>query len=111
MKEDTQIDWSKTEDILTAAIPFDRSYSPERPVMLAGSELVAFVRHHMSQRFSAGRRFSDVYNADRIKALESRMELLEAEKRMLEAENLLFLSRLRKDRRQKDNPVEVDRRK
>ena len=110
MKEDNEIDWTKTEDILNAAIPFDRNYTPDRPVMLAGSELVAFVRHHMGTRFSAGRRFSDVHSADRIKALEARLELAEAEKRMLQAENMLFLSRLRKDRRQKDTPVEIDRR-
>lgn len=111
MKEESQIDWSKPEDIWEAAIPFDRDYTPTRAPMLAYTELVAFARHYMAPRLSGGRRITDVQSFERIRALEERLSLLEEEKTILIAENTVFLARLKKDRRQKDTKVDVDRRK
>lgn len=103
MTAEKEIDWADSAAVIEAAKPFDKSYEPSRPVMLAGSEIVAFVRHHIAPRLSGGRRFTDSQAFERIAALEAEVLLLQSQNQMLHHQLL-------KDRRQRASEVEFDRR-
>jgi hypothetical protein len=97
------LDLNSHTAIIDAAQPFDKSHTKDRPVMLAGSEIVGFARYVATEcgaeRHVPGRRASDCAKADRIAELEREVARLQAANDMLTA--------LReKDRRQKQVPFD-----
>lgn len=102
-EQNKEIDWTSPSDILDAAKPFDLSYTQDRPVMLAGTEIVAFVRYHMAPRTSAGRRAADTKSVERVRDLEQ-------ENALLKAQNSMLMDRIMKDRRKQELHVNVERR-
>ena len=95
------IDLNSSCAIIDAAMPFDKSYTKGRTVMLAGQELVGFVRHMVDDacgsRHVPGRRKSDCVKADRIAELE-------AECARLQAANDMLTALRERDRRQRQEP-------
>ena len=102
------IDLNSHTSIIEAAEPFDISFQKGRPVMLAGKEIVGFVRHVAAEicgeRHVPGRRASDCAKAERIAELESEVARLQA---MVDLADALR----NRERRYHTEPVEVERRK
>jgi hypothetical protein len=101
------LDLNSHTAIIEAAEPFDKSHTKDRPVMLAGNEIVGFARHVASEcggeRHVPGRRASDQVKADRIAELEAEVARLQAALDLADA--------LRnRERRYRVVPVDVDRR-
>lgn len=77
-----EVDLDDQSSIIQAASKFDSSYEPGKPVMLAQSEIVRFIRHAGGWE-SKGRRSSDRLQAKMSEELQRENERLRAEVAML----------------------------